>query len=349
MGVDADSWGMMLPRMFLFWLLISTGSGAQQLVRGIEFVNERLPIPESTLFDEGVYIESGVGLSFGVDKRLTYYPGEYEEAAQRFEISVRQFRYKAELWVYLARAYFYTKTPDAAQDALQRAEALMPDLSVTLWQPLLASLQWEIRQRAVQQQAQIDFYSTGQEEVLTLFRLYLFLEDHESAADPVGVSHERARMMRERALMVSGASRKAHVDESDRWKQLGIRLTSELRTAGLEVPPAVKSTSPQESVITEDIDDQERVSVLQLRVDFYRARQQDYQQLFQAYFDRADSTRARSVLASLGRHMGDLDVRASVAPTLSVQADIEREIEEFRVLRDDLLSQMSGMKDDGSP
>lgn len=347
MGVDADSWGMMLPRMLLFWLLISTGSGAQQRVPGIEFVNERLPIPESTLFDEGTYIESGVGLSFGVDKRLTYYPGEYEEAAQHFEISVRQFRYKAELWVYLARAYFYTKSPGAAQDALQRAEALMPDLAETLWQPLLASLQWEIRQRAVQKQAQIDFYSTGQEEVLTLFRLYLFLADHDSAADLVGVSHERARMMRERALMVSGASLKAHVDESDRWEQLGDRLAGELRTAGLDVPHT--SAPPHEPVVTEDIDEQERMRVLQLRIDFYRVQQEDYLQLFQAYLDRADTTRARSVLASMGRHMGDLDVRASVAPTLSEQANIEKEIEEFRVLRDDLRNQMSGLEGDGSP
>ncbi|SVC18557.1 uncharacterized protein METZ01_LOCUS271411, partial [marine metagenome] len=202
MGVHADNWGMMLPRMVVISLLLSTGAGTQELIPGIEFVNERLRIPESTRFDEGNYIESGVGLSFGVDKRLTYFAGEYEEAAQRFETSVRQFRYKAEIWVYLARAYFYTKSFDVARDALERAEVLMPDLAGTLWQPLLASLQWEIRRRAVQQQAQIDFYSMGREEVLTLFRLYLFLEDHSAASDLLVVSHERARMMRERAKMV---------------------------------------------------------------------------------------------------------------------------------------------------
>ena len=199
----------------------------------------------------------------------------------------------------------------------------------------------------MQKQAQIDFYSTGQEEVLTLFRLYLFLADHDSAADLVGVSHERARMMRERALMVSGASLKAHVDESDRWEQLGDRLAGELRTAGLDVPHT--SAPPHEPVVTEDIDEQERMRVLQLRIDFYRVQQEDYLQLFQAYLDRADTTRARSVLASMGRHMGDLDVRASVAPTLSEQANIEKEIEEFRVLRDDLRNQMSGLEGDGSP
>ena len=357
MGVRADNWGMMLPRMVVISLLLSTGAGTQELIPGIEFVNERLRIPESTRFDEGNYIESGVGLSFGVDKRLTYFVGEYEEAAQRFEISVRQFRYKAEIWVYLARAYFYTKSSDVARmptvavessaiDALERAEVLMPDLAGTLWQPLLASLQWEIRRRVVQQQAQIDFYSTGREEVLTLFRLYLFLKDHSAASDLLAVSHERARMMHERAKMVSGASRSAQAAEGDRWDQLGDRLAGELRTAGIDVPPVSSSAPPPEPAVTENVDEQERIRILQLRVDFYRAQQEDYLQLFQTYLDRADITRARSVLASLGRHIGDLDVLSSVAPTLRDQADIEEKIEEFKVLRNDLRNQIPG--DDGS-
>ncbi len=81
----------------LLTLLLAIASGAQERVPGIEFVNERMRIPESDLFDEGAYIESGVGLSFGVDKRLTYLPGEYEEAAQRFVFGLLQFRYKAEV------------------------------------------------------------------------------------------------------------------------------------------------------------------------------------------------------------------------------------------------------------
>jgi hypothetical protein len=59
---------------------------AQEAVAGIDFLNDRLPIPESALFDEGSYIDSGVGLSFGVDKQLTYSAGQFEEAASRFEI-----------------------------------------------------------------------------------------------------------------------------------------------------------------------------------------------------------------------------------------------------------------------
>ena len=52
------------------------------------------------------------------------------------------------------------------------------------------------------------------------------------------------------------------------------------------------------------------------------------------------------MLASLGRHIGDLDVLSSVAPTLRDQADIEEKIEEFKVLRNDLRNQIPG--DDGS-
>ena len=79
-------------------------TSSKERVPGIEILNERLRIPESVLFNEGVYIESGVGLSFGVDRRLSYLPGEYAEASQRFELSVRQFRYKAEVWVFLAHS-----------------------------------------------------------------------------------------------------------------------------------------------------------------------------------------------------------------------------------------------------
>ncbi len=326
--------------LLLLSLLLSVVSATpQERVAGIEYLNERLRIPESELFDEGAYIESGVGLSFGVDKRLTYLGGEYDEAAQRFEMSVRQFRYKAEVWVFLSRAYFYMKAPDRARDALQRAEALMPDLSDKLWQPLTASLLWEIRQRARKQQAQVDFYSTGQDEVLSLFRLYLFLNDQEGARDLITVAYERARMMREGAQMVSGKSRRAQAAEADRWDELATDLTTELQAVGLEAPPA-----PERKPVSEppaaDIEEDERIRVLQLRVDYYRVKEDDYRDLFQAYLDRGDPLRARRVLASLDRQMADMNVRASVAPTLGEQADIEEEVEQLRTLRQELESML---------
>lgn len=108
---------------------------AQEAVAGIDFLNDRLPIPESALFDEGSYIDSGVGLSFGVDKRLTYSAGQFEEAASRFEISVAGFSYKSDIWVYLARSYFYMNSPDRARVTLERAQEVMPDLRERLWHP----------------------------------------------------------------------------------------------------------------------------------------------------------------------------------------------------------------------
>ena len=332
-----------MSKTLVTFLLLVTAIGAQDRIPGLEFLNERQRIQESERFDEGSYIESGVGLSFGVDKRLTYLPGEYEEAAQRFELSVRKFRYKAEIWIYLARAYFYMKSPDKALDALIRAQGLMPDLSAGLWGPMIASLKWEIRQRARRQQAQIDFYSTGQEEVLSLFRLYLFLADHAAARDVVAVAHGRARSMRENAQMVSGDSRRAQAAEADRWEQLGESLTGELATAGIAadaVPAQPTLPEPTENV---DIDEQERVRVLQLRIDFYAALEEDYLQLFQAYLDRTDTARALAVISSLERHVIDLEVQASVAPTLSDQTDIEDRIKVFKAMGDDMHSQI----DDG--
>ena len=99
-------------------------------------------------FDEIEYVDSGVGLSYGVDKRLSYLSGNYDAAAERFEAAAAKFQYKSEIWVYLARAYFYRKEPDRAKEALVRAQAAMPDLQTQLWQPLIAGLMWEIRQRA---------------------------------------------------------------------------------------------------------------------------------------------------------------------------------------------------------
>ena len=40
---------------------------------------------------------------------------DYEQAVERFTQAVGRFRYKAEIWVYLARAHFYTKSPSRAR------------------------------------------------------------------------------------------------------------------------------------------------------------------------------------------------------------------------------------------
>lgn len=327
---------MRLSRMvpaFVVACLACVPASAQRA--GIEFLNERLRLPESERYDAGAYIESGVGLGFGVDKRLTYLAGNYEESAQRFELAVRKFKYKAEIWVYLARSYFYMKSPAQAKETLNRAQTLMPDLSEELWQPMLSGLEYEIRQRAAQQQAQVDFYSTGQEDVLSLFRLYLFLDDEQAATKLVSVARDRARMMRQKALMVSGSSRRAQVDEAQRWDDLGVSLTGELQGAGIEVPPA-----PMDSTAMEDPDKAERIRVLQLRVDFYKAEEADFIDLFQAYLDAGDTERARSVLGSLRRQLADTQVRASVAPTADAQAQAEETMANLQTLVDDFLARL---------
>ena len=57
----------------------------------LDFLNEKLPVPDSEKFVEAEYTESGVGLSYGVDKRLTYLAGQYEKATERFEEALKKF------------------------------------------------------------------------------------------------------------------------------------------------------------------------------------------------------------------------------------------------------------------
>lgn len=317
-------------------LLLSVHLPAQELKPGIEFLNERMWVRDSELFDDGSFIDSGVGLRFGINKKLAYFAGEYEEAVELFEEAVRSFRFKAEIWVYLARSYFYSESPDAARQALQRAAAVMPDLDADLWQPLIASLEQEIRQRAVRQQAQVDFYTTDQEQLLSLFRLYLFLQDHEGALGVVGSAHERSHMLLERARMVSGISRRNHIAQAELWTQLGERLALELQGLGVEVPPAPTPIDLPREAAQEDLEEAERIRVLQLRVDFYRTGIGDYDALFTAYMDLGDTERARVVVAALRQKVQHLEVLASVAPTATELATIRSTIDEFERVGDSL-------------
>ncbi|MFH1567882.1 MAG: tetratricopeptide repeat protein, partial [Gemmatimonadota bacterium] len=205
---------------------------AQQAEERLDYLNERLRIPESERYSEESYIESGVGLTFGVDRRLSYYPGNYTEATAQFEAAVKRFRYKAEIWVFLSRAYFFMKAPESARDALFRAAEVMPDLSERLWGPLTRGLEWEIRQRANAQRVQADYYSTDQGGFLSLFRLYRFLADTAGAAEVVRSADRRALQMHQGAGMVSAASREAQLAEAARWSDLADSLRLELVAMG---------------------------------------------------------------------------------------------------------------------
>ena len=315
-------------------------AGAQERVVGIDFTNDRLPIPDSEKYDEGQFIDSGVGLSFGVDKRLTYYAGQYEEAAARFELAVGAFKYKSEIWVFLARSYFNMKSPGLARETLERAEEVMPDLREKLWQPLLGSLLWEIRKRANQQQVQIDFYSQDQNDFFSLFRLYTFLEDFEGAAGVITSAQGKDRTMRQLATTVSGGSRKAYLKQAAEWGKLAVTLRQELRSEAPDVEvesaadlhPASANEPASGDGNASDTNDEE-TRVLQLKIDFYQAAAKDYETLFGNYFDRGDRQRAGLVLAALDREIGRQGLLKSVAPTVQREVEIETQLEELDELK----------------
>ena len=279
-----------------------------------------------------------MGLSYGVDKRLSYYAGQYEEAVVRFEESIQRFRYKSEIWVYLARSYFYMKSPERARQTLQMAQEIMPDLADRLWQPLIGSLLDEIRSRAGQQQVQVDFYSPGQEDFLSLFRLYLFLEDQDRAAGVIRSAEARSLKMRGQATAVSGSSRKAYVKESDKWLTLANQLRAELSALGVEVPQdsLIVSMNAQGGGSAEDDEAAEKQRVLQLRIDFYNAKATEFEELFGLYLEQGMQARAAAVLATLRHEIGREEMRASIAPTVVDEVEIQAKIEKLEGLHRDL-------------
>jgi len=312
---------------------------AQEAVTGIDFLNDRLPIPESALFDEGSYIDSGVGLSFGVDKRLTYSAGQFEEAASRFEISVAGFPYKSDIWVYLARSYFHMKLPDRAKVALERAQEVMPDLRERLWQPLLGSLLKEIRKRANQQQIQVDFYSQNRDDFLSLFRLYLFLNDHDGAVGVITSALGKGQSMEVLATTVSGDSQKSYLKQAAEWR----RLAGELKEEILQIDPDIsldlavfRSTPELPGSMPESgagIDEESRI--LQLKIDWYRSTTEDYKKLFDKYAMSGNVERASLLLEALSREIIWQELLQSVAPTIQQEADIEGQLIKLRELKEE--------------
>ena len=319
--------------------LLSPGvAQAPKLVKGIDFLNERLLLPETARYNEGDYIETGVGLSFGVDKLVSYHAGSYEEAAARFEESVQLFRYKSEIWVYLARSYFYMKSPERARETLELAQEVMPDLAENLWQPLIASLLDEIRQRASQQQIRIDFYLPTQEEFLSLFRLYLFLKDHEAAVGILRSAEGRSLKLRGQATAASGSSRKSYVNEAAKWLVLADQLRAELRGLGVEVPSnsALETLSAQAESGPGNDEDAEKQRVLQLKIDFYGAPPEEFRELFELYVQGGMNQRAAAVLESLQRDIGRERILASIAPTVQDELEIQQKVEELEQLKKEL-------------
>ena len=316
---------------------------AQERLHGISFMDERLFIPDSESFNDGSYISSGVGLKFGVDKGLTYLSGDYAGAVIAFEEATRTYRYMAEIWVYLARAYFYSESPELAKQTLERAAGMMPDLADRLWNPLIGSLLSEIRQRANQEQIQVDFYSPDQQKILSLFRLYIFLEDTKAAKGVIDAAHQRATGMRERSTMVAGSSQATYIDQAEQWDMLAASLSSEMSLLGEQPPPAPASVAPEPVPLDAAAEQAaERERLLQLRIDYYHASSSEYEGLFDAYLLRGDTRRARIVAERARQEAARLRLVASVAATIQDEEEIEQKASTMDSLNKAFDAQLSG-------
>ena len=333
-------------RLFLIACLLGVPLEGQKRPGGIDFLNERLPIPNSERFKEGDYIDSGVGLTFGVDRRLSYLAGNYEEAVERFELAISGFRYRSEIWVYLARAYFYMKSPEEARRTIERAAQVMPDLNEKFWNPLMESMLGEIRKRAYNLQTQVDFYSKNQEDFLSLFRLYRFLDDERGSIGVIHSADAKANKMNELSGMVSAGNQRLYQKEVGKWQQLADQLRAEMIAVGIQVPPAPRLGSAAESTPTgqdgKDPELLERTRILQLKVDFYLSAAQDYRDLFDNYLQLDMPEKAAGVIPALDREIQRIQMEVDIAATLEQEAEFSDQLEGLKTLRRELVAEGGG-------
>ena len=328
-----------LPTVLIGILCLCSRPGAQE-GRVLNYLNDKIRIPESERFDDAAYIATGVGLSFGVDRRLNYYAGNYEEAVVQFERAVSRYAYKSEIWVYLSRSYFFEKEPGKAQEALRLASEKMPDLTDGFWQPLLAGLNLEIRKRANDLQVQVDYYSKGQEEYHNLFRLYRHLEDYASASGVIHSAESRARTMTQYAGTSSGNSSRAYLGQAQKWWDLGTELRGEMEAVGIAVvgDRKLKRLEVVEDSVDEHAEVREATRLLQLRVDYYQflVTPSDYRELFDNYITMKDRTGASAVIESIDRATIQLEVKIAKAVDYQDELDIQDEIATFTKLKTEL-------------
>jgi len=329
--------------ILLLAFFVAGGLEGQERSGGIDFLNERLPIPDSERFKEGDYIDSGVGLTFGVDRRLSYLAGNYEEAVERFEQSVSRFKYRSEIWVFLARAYFYMKSPEEARRTINRAAQVMPDLKERFWDPLMDSMLGEIRKRANNLQVQIDFYSKNQEDFLSLFRLYQFLDDEKGAIGVIHAAEAKANKMNELSGMVSAGSQRQYRKEVGKWLQLADQLRAELVAVGIEVPQAPEFSSQEGLPKAGGGKDPvllEATRILQLKVDFYLSVAQDYRDLFDNYLLLDMPKEAAGVVPALDREILRIQLEVDIAHNLTQEAKFSEQLEGLKKLRGELVDQI---------
>ena len=309
----------------------------------VDFLNERLKIPESSRFVEAEYIDSGVGVPFGVDKRLSYYSGNYAEAAERFLESLRRYSFKAEIWVYLARSYFYEKKPESARDTIELATTTMPDLAERFWNPLLESMLGEIRSRALDQQAQIDFYTRSQDEYLELFRMFRFLADQQGMSGIIIRAERRAAKIAVMATMVASNRRATYLSDADKWVNLAGQMRGEMRKVG-SVPPEAQPLTEytRESVVSTDVDMLEKTHQLQLKVDFYQPDLNDFRTLFDNYMALEMPVGARFVIDGVDREAARLRLKADTSNDFAEVSKLQEEAATLDQLKLQLSKRLDG-------
>lgn len=320
-------------RLLLTLALSAAAAGGQEGQHGArpDFLDERLAIPESERFNASEYTDSGVGLAFGVDRRLSYLAGNYNQAVLRFEEAIKRYRYKSEIWVYLARAYFHARSPSQARDALQRAAEAMPDLKDGLWDPLVQSLLDQIRLRARALQTQVDYYACEPGDYLNLFRLYTFVEDYQSAAGVVRGAERRATELRQLAEGASEPGRVTDLQGCSRWQELARQLRDELQAAG---HPDTSAVAAPPQAATDDVREQARW--LQLRIDFYSAGPQDYRRLVAAYRQLGEPQRADAALSALAYEVRRLGLLADTAADAADAAEKAQARDQLQAVLDEL-------------
>lgn len=293
--------------------------GAQQGAPMVDFLAEGLVIPEAAQFDTAQYQASGAAPAFESAKRQSYDLGQYPQAAQRFAPLLQQYQYKSTLWVYLARAYFHSQQLEMARQTLARAGEVMPELRESFWQPLEESMLREVQRQAEELQSQVDFYPERLADFVPLIRLYRFLQDSTGALGVVRTAEQRRTGLYEQAEVAAGVQRQSYLDAAEQWGRLAGSLRAELDSASAASAPPPKATG-----VADSLKQAETLRLLQLRVDYYRAKPQEYQQLFAEYLRLGRLAEAGLVVAALEREGQRLALLATIAPN-AVEEGKQRE------------------------
>ncbi|MEE3258789.1 MAG: hypothetical protein VX293_06235, partial [Candidatus Latescibacterota bacterium] len=250
-----------------------------------------------------------------------------------------------EIWVYLARSYFYMRDPQRAKDILLQAAQTMPDLQERFWGPLLNSMLGEIRKRAVHLQTQVDFYTKSQGDFLALFRLYKFLQDYDADIAVTHAAGDQAEMLRMLADMASGENQRTYRGEATKWDDLAAALTGELEVLGVTVPPrpVLELTSLPLPTIQRDPQLVDDTQVLQMKVDYYQSEPRDYRQLFDNYLQLDMADRAQRVVAAIDREIQRIRFLADTATDFVQESQYLAEASNLASMREELQVEMDAI------